>query len=93
MPLPISFQSFELIAWRHAQIIKNRGPIKLLQLSKRRTLDVDPSTHTSALKEGLGVLALEALYRHALIITHLVHNVKRHYVPCQVAGRATTAGS
>jgi hypothetical protein len=22
-----------------------------------------------------------------------VHNVKRHYVPCQLAGRATTAGS
>jgi hypothetical protein len=79
LPLPISLQSFELIAWRHAQVIKNRGPIKLLQLSKRRTLNIDPAPYTSALKEGLGVLALEALYRHALIVTRLVHNVKRHY--------------
>ena len=74
-----------MVAWRRAQVIKNRGPIKLLQLSKRRTLDIDPATHASALKEGLCVLALEALYRHALIITHLVHNVKRYYVPRQLA--------
>ena len=81
LPLSISFQSFQLIAWRRAQVIKNRGPIKLLQLSKRRALNIDPATHTSALEESLCVLALEALYRHASIITRLVHNVKRHYAP------------
>ena len=26
-------------------------------------------------------------------VTRLVHNVKRHYVPCQLAGRAMTSGS
>ena len=94
LPLPISSQSFELIAWRHAQIIKNQGPTKLLQLPKRRTLDIDPAPYTSALKEGLRVLALEALYSHALIVTRLVHNVKRHYAPSlPVPGRATSAGS
>lgn len=79
LTLPISFQSLELVARRRAQVIKNRRPIKLLQLSKRRTLDIDPATYTSALKEGLRILALEALYRHASIVTPLVHNVKRYY--------------
>ena len=74
LPFPISFQNFELIARRNAQVIKDRGPINLFQLAKRRTFDIDPATYTCALKEGLGVLAFEALYRHQLIITHRVHN-------------------
>ncbi|MCW2314418.1 hypothetical protein M2244_004185 [Rhodoferax antarcticus] len=42
LPLPTSLQSFESIAWWNAQIIKNLRPVKLFQLSKRRTLDIDP---------------------------------------------------
>ena len=64
LPLSISLQSFKMIAWRYTQVFKDRGPVKLLQLSKRRTFNIDPATYTSALKKGLGVLALEAPYRH-----------------------------
>ncbi len=64
LPLSISLQSFKMIAWRYTQIIKDCGPVELLQLSKRGTLDINPPMYTSALKEGLGVLALKALYRH-----------------------------
>ena len=64
LPLSISLQRFKMIAWRYTQVIKNQGPVQLLQLSKRRSFNIDPATYTSALKEGLGVLALEALYRH-----------------------------
>ncbi len=76
---PFSLQSFELIAWWYAQVLQNRGPIKLLQLPQRRAFDIDPATYAPALKEGLGVLALEALYCHASIITQHVHNGKRYY--------------
>ena len=64
LPLSISLQRFKMIAWRYTQVIKDQGPVQLLQLSKRRSFNIDPATYTSALKEGLGVLALEALYRH-----------------------------
>jgi len=77
LPLSRSLQDFKMIAWRYTQIIKDRGPVNLLQLSKRRTFDIDPATYTSALKEDLGVLALEALYRHRSIVTCCVNNVKR----------------
>jgi len=85
LPLPTSLQSFESIAWWNAQIIKNLRPVKLFQLSKRRTLDIDPEAYASALEKGLGVLALETLYCHGLIVTHCVNNVNRCYIPADSA--------
>ena len=78
LPLAFSFKRFKLVAWRDTKIVKNSRPINLLHLSKRRTLNVYPTTHTFTLKEGFRVFALKAFYRYASIITHYVNNFKRY---------------
>jgi hypothetical protein len=61
---PIVFQGFKSIAGRNFQIVKNSRPGQLCKLAKGRALDVHPTLHSPAFKEGLSVLALEAFDRH-----------------------------
>ncbi len=78
LPLAFSFKRSKLVAWRHTKVIKDSRPINLLHLSKCRTLNVYPTPHAFTLKEGLRVFALKAFYRHVLIITYVVNNLKRY---------------
>jgi hypothetical protein len=77
LALSIPFQGFKLIPGRDAQIFQDRRPIELFKLAQRWALHIDPSAYTPALKQGFGLLALEALYRHGRIITPSMNNVKR----------------
>jgi hypothetical protein len=65
LSLPITLQRFEAVARRHLQIVKNCRSVQLRKLAKGRPFDVHPTLHALSLEEGLGVLALEALDRHA----------------------------
>ena len=79
----IVFKSLETVPWRHLQVIENCGPIQLCELAKCRALNVDPALNATAFKQGLRVLALEALDRHRWILTRRVYSVKhwsRHTV-------------
>jgi hypothetical protein len=64
LPLPIIFQSFESVAGRYLQVVKDRGPVQLRQLAKGRPLNVHPPPHAFTLEERLRVFALEAFDSH-----------------------------
>ena len=64
LSLPIIFQRLESISGWHLQVVKNRGPVQLCELAEGGPLDVHPPLHPLALKERLGVLALEAFDSH-----------------------------
>jgi hypothetical protein len=61
---PVIFQRFQPVAGRYLQILKNCRPVQLRKLSESRSFDVHPALYAFAVKEGLGVFALEALDRH-----------------------------
>ena len=46
----ISFQGFQAITRRHAEIVQTSRPIKLLKFSSRHRLDVNKSFYTPAFK-------------------------------------------
>ena len=60
----ISFQGFQAITRRHAQIVKTSRPIKLLKFSSRYRLDVNKSFYTLSFEQALGICALERFDRH-----------------------------
>jgi hypothetical protein len=66
LSLPVIFQRFQPVARWHLQIVKNFRPVQLRKLSESRSLDIHPALYTLAVKEGLGVFALEALDRHGM---------------------------
>ena len=64
LSLPVIFQRFEPIAWWYLQVVKNCRPVQLRKLAQSRSFDVHPALYALAVKEGLGVFALEASDRH-----------------------------
>jgi hypothetical protein len=61
LPLAIALKRFELIAWRHSETCQFGGCMQLQQLAPRYTLDVAKAGNRPALKQGLGVSAIEAV--------------------------------
>lgn len=45
LPRPISFQSFEVVAGRSTHVFNSSGQVELLELAKRRPLDVHEPSH------------------------------------------------
>ena len=78
LALSVVSQSLKAVSRRNLQVIKNCRPVQLRKLSKGGTFDVYPTLDALTLKEGLGVLALEASDRHRSIVMRGVHSVKRH---------------
>ena len=78
LALSVVSQSLKAVSRRNLQVIKNCRPVQLRKLSKGGTFDVYPTLDALTLKEGLGVLALEASDRHRSIVMRGVNSVKRH---------------
>lgn len=64
LSLPVIFQRFHTVAGWYLQIVKNCRPVQLRKLTEIRSFNVHPTLHALAVKEGLGVFALEALDGH-----------------------------
>ena len=71
----IFFQRFELVSWRHLQVIKDCRPVKLREFTECRSFDVHPASYPATFEKGLGVWALETLDCHVEILTSHVHSV------------------
>src|SRR5579872_5941526 len=66
LPCPISLQSFQAVAWRSTHVFNSPGQVELLELTKRRALDVHKPSHAPQIEQALRVSAPERLDRHVL---------------------------
>jgi len=66
LPFAIILQRLKAVARGHLQIIKNRRPVQLCELSEGRAFNVHPALDALAFEEGFGVFALEVLDRHGM---------------------------